>query len=182
MNYAATKLTYRDYLLLPDDGKRYEILYGELFMTPAPTTRHQMIVGRLNHLLLAFLEPNPIGTVLVAPCDVVLSDTDIVQPDLLFVRNDGIARITEQNVQGPPDLVIEILSPGTAARDRELKRKRYEHFGVPEYWLIDPDLNTAEILRLESGQYRRISLGDRSTTLTSPLFPGLNLDLRSLLR
>ncbi len=182
MQQATSKLTYSDYVLLPDDGKRYEIVEGELYMTPAPTTRHQMIVGRLNHHLLAFLETNPIGTVLVAPCDVVLSDADIVQPDLLFVRNDGMARITEKNVQGPPDLVIEILSPGTAARDRDLKRKRYEHFGVREYWLVDPDLNTVEILRLENGQYRRAGLVEGSGTLTSPLFPGLTLDLRALLQ
>jgi len=182
MQQATSKLTYSDYVLLPDDGKRYEIVEGELYMTPAPMTRHQLLVSRLNHLLVAYLEARPIGVAFPAPCDVLLSDHDIVQPDLLVVLEGGTARITEKNVQGPPDLVIEILSPGTAARDRDLKRKRYEHFGVREYWLVDPDLNTVEILRLESGQYRRAGLVEGSGTLTSPLFPGLTLDLRTILR
>jgi Uma2 family endonuclease len=182
MTTSATKLTYHDYLLIPEDGKRYEILDGELYMTPAPVTRHQIIVGRLHYLLMSYLEAHPIGSVLVAPCDVVLSDTDVVQPDLLFVHKNGVARITEKNVQGPPDVVIEILSPGTAARDRELKRKRYEHFGVREYWLVDPDGTTMEILTLDGGQYRRISFAGRPATLTSPLFPELTLDLERLLK
>src|SRR5918998_6320598 len=80
------------------------------------------------------------------PCDVILSETDVVQPDLFVVLNGGMARITDKNVQGPPDLVIEIVSPGTSVRDRELKRKRYEHFRVREYWLVDPDANSIEIL------------------------------------
>ena len=113
-------------------------------MTPAPATRHQIIVGRLLHLLLSYLETHPVGTVLTAPYDVLLSDTDIVQPDVLYVRNNSKAQVTEKNVQGPPDLVVEILSPGTAARDRDLKRKRYERFGVQEYWPLirDPSFAT----------------------------------------
>ena len=81
-------------------------------------------------------------------CDVILSETDVVQPDLFIVLHGGLARITDKNVQGLPDLVIEILSPGTSARDRDLKRKRYEHFRVREYWLVDPDANSIEILGL----------------------------------
>ncbi|MGH7232819.1 MAG: Uma2 family endonuclease [Nitrospiraceae bacterium] len=182
MNIPTTKLTYQDYLLLPEDGKRYEIIEGDLYMTPAPTTRHQIIVARLSHVLMTYLESHQIGTVLTAPCDVVLSDTDIFQPDLLLVLNEGSARITEKNIQGPPDLIIEILSPGTAARDQELKRKRYEHFAVGEYWLIDPDRNTMEVLRLEEDRYVRLCLATRPSECTSPLFPNLTIDLDWLLK
>lgn len=182
MTTPATKLTYQDYRLLPDDGKRYEIIDGDLYMTPSPVTRHQAIVARFVQLFMNYFETHPIGTVFAAPYDVVLSDTDIVEPDLLVVLKDGAARITEKNVQGPPDVVIEILSPGTAARDRELKRKRYEHFGVREYWLVDPDGNTLEMLQLASGQFRRLILATRHDRCTSPLFPDLILDLSRILK
>jgi Uma2 family endonuclease len=182
MSTSATKLTYHDYQLLPDDGKRYEILDGDLYMTRAPATRHQMIVTRLSNLLFTYLERNPIGTVLTAPCDVLLSDIDILQPDLLVVLQDGVARITDKNVQGPPDLVIEILSPGTAGRDRDLKRKRYEHFGVREYWLVDPDQNTVEILRLEQNRFTRACLASRPSQASSTLLSDLILDLAWILK
>ena len=182
MSPLTTKLTYQDYLLLPDDGKRYEILDGDLFATPAPSTRHQTIAIRLSHLLMTSLEAHPIGTVLAAPCDVVLSELDVVEPDLLFVRRHGVARITEKNVQGPPDVLIEILSPGTAARDRNLKRKRYEHFGVQEYWLIDPEQNTLEILALKDRQYVQVCRAARPAQCASALLPGLVLDLAKLLK
>jgi Uma2 family endonuclease len=182
MNLATTKLTYHDYLLLPDDGKRYEVIDGDLFVTPSPVTRHQTIAMRLSHIFMTYLETHPIGTILAAPCDVVLSEFNVVEPDLLFVHHHGTARITEKHIEGPPDLVIEILSPGTAARDRTLKRKRYEHFGVREYWLIDPDQNTLEILALEHGQFVQACLAIRPSTCTSALFPGLPLDLGQLLK
>lgn len=182
MTRVAAKLTYREYLLLPEDGKRYEIMEGELYVTPAPSPRHQLILARLLYTLMKYLEGHPVGTVLMAPCDVVFSETDILQPDLVFLREGGNAFVTERAIQGPPALVVEILSPGTAARDRELKQKRYEHFGVSEYWMLDLDLSTVEILRLESGQYHRHSLTARPGMLTSPLFPDLALPLDWLFR
>ncbi|MCP9462936.1 MAG: Uma2 family endonuclease [Nitrospira sp.] len=182
MNPTTTKLTYHDYLLLPDDGKRYEIIDGDLFMTPAPVTRHQTIAMRLSHLLMTYLESHPVGIVLAAPCDVVLSEVDVVQPDLLLIRHDSAARITEKNIQGPPDIIIEILSPGTATRDRDLKRKRYEHFGVQEYWLVDPDQNTLEILALKNGQYVEACRAARPAQCASALLPGLVLDLGWILK
>lgn len=175
MTTPATKLTYQDYLLLPDDGKRYEILEGELYMTPSPMTRHQLIAFRLSHVIGTYLEAHPIGTGLAAPCDVILSETDVVQPDLFIVLHGSVARITEKNVQGPPDLVVEILSPGTSARDRELKRKRYEHFKVREYWLVDPDGNSVEILALQADRFVRLNLVTPPASCTSPLFPELEI-------
>jgi len=182
MNLATTKLTYHDYLLLPDDGKRYEIIDGDLFVTPSPVTRHQLIVGRFLHNMMTYLETHPVGAVFTAPYDVVLSDTDIVEPDLLLVLHNGRAKITEKNVQGPPDMILEVLSPGTAARDRDLKRKRYERFGVQEYWLIDPDENTLEILALKGGQYVQVCRATHPAECASALLPGLVLDLGSLLK
>jgi len=182
MNSPATKLTYHDYQFLPDDGKRYEVIDGDLYTTPAPVTRHQMIVTRLSNLLFTYLERNPIGTVLMAPCDVLLSDVDVLQPDLLVVLQDGLARITDKNIQGPPDLVIEILSPGTAGRDRDLKHKRYERFGVREYWLVDPDQNTVEILHLEQNRFTRASLTSRPSQASSTLLSDLILDLAWILK
>jgi len=182
MNQAATKLTYHDFLLLPDDGKRYEILNGDLCVTPSPVTRHQLIVGRFLHHLMTYLETHPVGTVFTAPYDVVLSDTDIVEPDLLLVLHAGRAAITEKNVQGPPDMILEVLSPGTAARDRDLKRKRYERFGVLEYWLIDPDDNTLEMLAMQDERYVQVCRAARPAECVSALLPGLILDLGPLLK
>lgn len=182
MAQAVSRLTYSDYQLLPDDGTRYEIIAGELYMTPAPVTRHQLIVGRLTQALMNYLDIHPIGTVLAAPTDVLLSETDVVQPDLLFVHNDSQARITEKNIQGPPNVVVEILSPGTSARDRQLKRNRYEHFGVAEYWLVDPNRDEIELLRLASGHYHSEPVLTRPMTLTSPLFPELSVSLDGLFR
>lgn len=182
MNPTTTKLTYHEYLLLPNDGKRYEIIDGDLFMTPAPATRHQTIAVRLSHLLMTYLEGHPVGIVLAAPCDVVLSEIDVVQPDLLLIRHDSAARITETNIQGPPDLIIEILSPGTATRDRDLKRKRYEHFSVQEYWLVDPDQNPLELLAVKHGRYVEACRAARPAQCAPTLLPGLVLDLGLLLK
>ena len=182
MNQAVTKLTYHDFLLLPDDGKRYEILDGDLCVTPSPVTRHQLIVGRFLHHLMTYLETHPVGTVFTAPYDVVLSEIDIVEPDLLLVLHAGRAVVTEKNVQGPPDMILEVLSPGTAARDRNLKRKRYERFGVQEYWLIDPDDNTLEMLAMQDERYVQVCRAARPAECVSALLPGLVLNLGFLLK
>lgn len=176
-----TKLTYHDYCLPPDDGKRYEIIDGDLYMTPASLTRHQVLVGRLLQMFMNYLDQHPIGQVLTAPCDVVLSDVGVVQPDLLLVLNHGKARITERNIQGPPDLLVEILSPSTASRDRDLKRKRYEYYGVCEYWLVDPAEKTIDILALTNATFVEVGKGTIHTTIASSLLPDLPLDLTKLL-
>lgn len=182
MALATTKLTYHDYLLLPNDGKRYEILDGDLFMPPSPITRHQLVVGRLFHHLMTYLDTHPIGTVFTAPYDVVLSETDILEPDLILVLTNGRATITEKDVQGPPDVIVEVLSPATAARDRDLKRKRYELFGVREYWLVDPEQNILEMLSLQDGRYVQSCRAVRPAECRSALLPGFAIDLGSILK
>ncbi len=174
------RLTYDDFCLLPNDGKRYEIIDGELFVTPAPMSAHQRVVTRLTSFLFQFLEEHQLGEVFVSPFDVVFSIHDVVEPDILFISKARSSVLTEKNVQGAPDLVVEVLSPTTAKVDRLTKLKLYARFGVEEYWIIDPDKPSAEIYRRsEKGLEFGMSLApDRS--LTSPLLPGFNLPLKKL--
>lgn len=135
---APVKFTYEDFLNFPDDGKRHEIIDGEHYVTPSPNTKHQTVCTALTALLWTYLKQHPVGAVFVAPLDVVLSDVDIVEPDLLYISRDRADVLTRQNVRGAPDLVVEILSPSTRKTDETTKRKRYERFGVGEYWVVDP--------------------------------------------
>jgi Uma2 family endonuclease len=147
------RLTYEDYCLLPNNGKRYEVVDGELFVTPSPYWRHQDVLSSLHLHLGAFVQKHHLGKVVEAPMDVVLSSHDVVQPDLLYISKARASVITEKYVQGAPDLVVEILSESTAQIDRTTKLKLYARYGVAEYWVIDPELCSAEIYRLVSGGY-----------------------------
>jgi len=130
--------TYDDYRKLPDDGKQYQIIGGDLHMTPAPTTIHQRILRNLFRITDNYVTKQNIGEVLFAPVDVVLSMTDVVQPDLVFVAKDRLNIITKKNIVDAPDLVVEILSEHTETIDRKKKRELYEKHGVKEYWIMDP--------------------------------------------
>src|SRR5712692_6954734 len=177
----APKLTYAHLQAMPNDGKRYELLDGEVYMTPSPTTQHQRLVGRLYLLLHEFGQRTGSGEVLFAPLDVVFDDRNVVQPDLLFVRSERRTTITPAFVAGPPDLVIEVLSPSNAAYDREKKLPVYARAGVPEIWYIDPPTETLEILSLSSDRrYTRVALGQKEGKIASAAFPDLAVDLRSL--
>ena len=148
---SAKKLTYRDYLRFPEDGQRHEILEGEHHVTPAPSFGHQRAVLNLAYLLQDFLRRNRRGTLLPAPFDVVISKHNLAQPDLLFVSNERAGVLTEKNLQGVPDLVIEVLSSSTRRVDEGTKRAIYERFGVQEYWLVDPQRRTVRIFRRAGG-------------------------------
>ena len=176
------KLTYEDYLHFPDDGKRHEIIDGEHFVSAAPSTRHQRIVVRLTGYLLEAIRQGDRGELLLAPIDVVLSDADVVQPDLLFVAADQLEKITEPNVQGAPDLIVEVLSPSTRKTDEATKRKRYEVFGVREYWVVDPELDTVKVYRLDSKGFERAAelSAEAADRLTTPLLPGLTIPLAAI--
>ena len=173
----AFKFTYEDYRTAPPD-KRYELLDGDLLVNPAPNLKHQDIESRLGSRLARFIEARGLGKFYFAPCDVVLSDTDVVQPDLLFV---SLARahllIGGDNVRGAPDLVVEILSPGTADRDRGYKRALYAKHGVKEYWLVDPAAETVSLLLPRDGDLVVSYTFGRNETLRSPLLAGLEIDL-----
>ena len=147
---AATRLTYDDVLHFPDDGKRHEIIDGVHYVTASPNLRHQEVVGHLHGEIYLYLKGHPeVGRVSIAPLDVVLSRHDVVEPDVLFVAREQAEVLTEKNLQGPPSLAVEVLSPSTRKRDARLKRDLFERTGVREYWLVDPELDTVQVFRPE---------------------------------
>ena len=171
------KFTYEDYLKLPDDGKVYQIIDGEVFMAPAPTPNHQRIALQMAIRLSAFVNEKGLGEVFIAPCDVVLSEENVVQPDILFISSQRAHIIGERYISGPPDLVAEVLSPGTEKIDRVLKRGLYERHGVKELWFVSPERREIQVLRLVRGKFvehGRFGVGE---TLTSPLLSGLKFDI-----
>jgi Uma2 family endonuclease len=174
------RLSYEDLVLLPEDGRRHELIDGEHFVTASPSIRHQRILTRLLVSLDSYLRERGMGQVLPAPLDVVLSEFDVVVPDLQVLAPASSKQVTEANIQGAPDLVVEILSPSTADRDRGVKRKLYEKFGVQEYWIVDPSIETVQVWRLASGRLELAEPLTGNDTLTSPLFPGLEIPLRSV--
>lgn len=181
MPKAAIKFTYQDYKSLPEsETERYELLEGELVMVPSPSFEHQNISGNLEFLLRLFVRDRDLGIVLDAPFDVVLGkpgEERVVQPDILFVAKERREIIQEEEVRGAPDLVIEVLSPATAERDRAYKRTLYARHGVKEYWLVDPEAKTIEVLKLGGRGYERAGLYKGDEILTSPLLPGLAIPL-----
>jgi Uma2 family endonuclease len=144
--------TWAEYARLPESGStRYEVIDDELVVTPSPTPQHQRIVRRLILALGSFVEDHNLGEIFPAPLDVVLAEGDYFEPDLLFVTKSRSDRYSDRGIEGPPDLVVEILSPSTAARDRGIKLDRYRLFGVPEYWIVDPDERRIEVWDLAGG-------------------------------
>ncbi len=174
------RLTYDDLQLLPNDGKRYETIDGELFVTPAPNFAHQIVVTNLVYYLLAFLKDHPLGRVIVSPFDVVFSQFDVVEPDILYISNARASVITEKNAQGSPDLVVEVLSQSTKKVDRTTKLKLYARYGVEEYWIIDPDGISAEIYRRANGSLELVAKLEAKDPLTSPLLLGFSLPIQKL--
>lgn len=179
MTVASRKFTYQDYLLFPEDGKRHELMDGDHYVTPSPSTKHQRTFGRLFRLLSQHVEETGLGEVLAAPCDVVLSDVDVVQPDVLFVSSARSQIVTEKNIQGAPDLVVEIVSESTRRTDELTKRKLYEKFGVREYWVVDPVVESVKVYRLAEKGYARVGEYERETAASfhSPILPGLDIPL-----
>ena len=180
--HSKTKLTYADYELFPDDGLRHEIIDGEHYVTVSPITRHQRISRELLYLIQAYLETHPIGEVFSAPFDVVMSFTDIVVPDLMYISNTRAHLLTAKNLQGAPDLVVEILSPSTRPRDERLKRDLYERAGVDEYWLVDPDRDTMTIYRRGVEGFQQSVRHEKDDVVTTPLLPDFALPLDRVLR
>jgi Uma2 family endonuclease len=179
------KLTYEDFVLFPDDGRRHEIIDGEHFVTPSPNTKHQRALGYVYLLIASWLETQPIGQVFLAPFDVIFSNFDIVEPDLLYFSNERGAQIlTPQHVRGAPELVVEIASPGTRARDETIKRRLYERSGVSEYWILDPDVEVVRIYGREEQRFGRVAelSRERKDVLTTPLLPDLEMPLARIFR
>ena len=166
----STKYTHADLLVMPDDGKRREILDGDLIVSPSPLLLHQAIVMRLIAIFVRYLDRKPVGKIFASPLDVIFSDLDVLEPDLIFVRNENVA-ILQDWVRGVPDLVIEVLSPGSCSMDRGPKLKAYARFGVPEYWIVDPEARTIEVYRQGAGGYELVLICGQRDSVTSPLLP-----------
>lgn len=179
------RLTYEDYCHIPPGHQRYELIGGAIRVVPSPSVSHQQVSKRLQRALMEWVEDRGLGEVYNAPLDVVLSKYDVVQPDLLYVSKDRLGIIREANIWGPPDLVVEILSPGTAKWDQEVKRQVYARFGVRELWLVDPVDRTIEVATLKPGesgtlQFAALQVYAHDSTMVSPLLPGFTLDAEAL--
>ncbi|MFO7845692.1 MAG: Uma2 family endonuclease [Balneolaceae bacterium] len=159
--------TYDDYRHLPDDGKQHQIIGGELYMTPAPTPYHQEISLNLASILNSYVKQHKAGSVYTAPIDVVLSMTDVVQPDLVFVAQKRLNIITKRNIVDAPDLVVEILSESTETIDRQEKMVLYEKHGVKEYWIVDPSEKAIEQNVLKENTFQLMATISGNQTLNS---------------
>lgn len=166
-------LTYQDYAAVPADGRRYELHEGELSVTAAPVTAHQRVLLRLVIALDQHIRTRSLGEILVSPIDCILSDVTVVEPDIVYVAADRAAIVSARGIEGAPTLVIEILSPSTAAIDRGVKLQLYARYGVPYYWIVDIAARSIDAYVLEDGGYRRVTDG-------LPPFSGFSLDLSAL--
>jgi Uma2 family endonuclease len=179
------KLTYDDFVQFPDDGMRHELIDGEHYVTASPNTKHQSISINLTVMLGSWLERHPIGRVFHAPFDVVFSQFDVVEPDLLYLSNARAAdALTPLHVRGVPELVIEIGSPSTRKRDETIKRRLYERAGVSEYWVVDPEIDAVRVYRREGDTFARVVelLADAGDALTTPLLPGFEFPLSRIFK
>lgn len=173
-------LDYEDYCALPEDGRRYQIIGGALDVTPAPTSTHQRISRNLEFLLFDHVRRNRLGAIFYAPVDVILANDTIVQPDIVFVSREHLSRVAERGIEGPPDLVVELLSPRTRRLDRTTKMRVYAQFGVPECWIVDPEAKTFEIFKLTAGAYVLVQAASGEESVRSELFPDLTIALPPL--
>jgi Uma2 family endonuclease len=173
-------LTYDDYSLLPNDRNRYEILDGELSVTPAPRTKHQSVSSHLHRILANHVVANQLGDIYAAPTDLILAPTTVVQPDFIFIGNDRRHIVTERAIEGSPTLLIEILSPTTHRTDRLTKAQLYAKHTVPHYWLVDPDQRILEAYELVIDHYDLVASARDAEVFAPSLFPGLSIRLADL--
>lgn len=171
--------TYDDYLKLDDDN-RYELIGGELVLVPAPRTIHQRISVKLFKILISYIDNNNLGELLYAPTDVLLTEKDKPQPDIMFISKERLDIITDNYIQGAPDLVIEILSPSTGKWDRVKKSRLYYAHGVKEYWIVDPDDMVIEVFTPGEKNWNLFQSYDAEEILLSPLLSGLEIQLKDI--
>lgn len=176
--------TYEDYLRLPDDGRRYEVIRGVLYVAPAPNFDHQLTHSQLFRALSNHVAENRLGVLLSAPFDVLLPEgiATPVEPDLLFIKEENRPRRGDKNFQGVPDLVVEILSPTTRSYDRKTKLAAYRDAGVPEFWLVDPQTFSVVIYGWREGQFIELERGGEDDEVGSVVLPGIRIKVGELFR
>jgi len=183
MRQSATKeekFTYQDYIHFPDNGKRYQIINGEVYMSPAPVPYHQRIIIKLSKILDEFVAKHNLGIVFIAPCDILLSDEDIVQPDIFFISNENLNIIKEKYIEGVPDLTIEITSTYTKKLDKLLKKRLYETYQVKEYWVVDVEKKTLQRFAHRGRSYEEIGSYKVGDIVESNLIKGLSFNLKEI--
>ncbi|HAM54316.1 MAG: hypothetical protein A2X51_04745 [Candidatus Rokubacteria bacterium GWC2_70_24] len=166
-------LTYADYAALPDDGRRYELHAGELSVTPAPGTRHQIVSANLFEILRHHVRARSLGQVLYAPVDCIMSDITVVQPDIVYMDVATVERMSERGIEGPPTLAVEILSPSTRQIDLGRKMQLYARHAVPHYWIVDPEARAIEAYGLAGQAYAVAARLAGQAAGTLPPFPDL---------
>lgn len=176
----AAKITYDDYVALPDDGNRYEVIEGELCLVPAPNLKHQTIVLNIAVEFRNFLRKHAIGNVYISPFDVVLSKTNVLQPDMLYVAKNRLNILTKAGARGAPNLAVEVLSNSTRRRDRVTKLRLYDDFGVDEYWIVDPGRETVRVHRRDEEEKLTFISEISDGVLETPLLPGLVIPIASI--
>jgi Uma2 family endonuclease len=164
----------------PDDSNRYEVIDGKLYVTPAPVPEHQSASGNLFGLIWTHVRQHKLGRIWAAPVGVVLDRLTAVQPDLVYLSNARREIVSERAVEGAPDLVVEVLSPGTRARDRGIKLRRYAEAGIPHYWIVDARSRTLEAYELVRGEYQLRERCEDDQLFRPALFPGLEIPLAEL--
>ncbi len=174
------RLSYDDYPALPNDGRTYQLLEGDLFVTPAPKTSHQRISRNLEFILHAHVKQRRLGAVYDAPVDVILGENTVVQPDILFVERERLKLVSERGIEGGPDLIVEILSPASRAVDRTTKMHLYAQAGVREYWIVDPDAKSLEVFALDAGSYVLEAALRQGETHRSALLADLDVSLEEV--
>lgn len=185
MTVLTKKMTYAEFRALEfddTDNFQYELLNGELVQKSSPSVQHQRISMRLIAAILKHLDQNPIGEIFHAPLDIVLDDYNAPQPDIIFIRNENIGIIDEQEqiVRGTPDILVEILSPGSIKRDRIEKKELYEQSGVSEFWIVDPNNQSIEVYQLQEGRYQNFAFAAEEGTLKSAVLEGLEIEIHGV--
>ncbi len=170
-------LTYHDYYSTPEHGPRYQLVEGELYMAPVPNRFHQEISRNLEFIFLKYLEKNPIGKIFDAPFDVQLTDVNVYQPDLVYLKREHYSLQTKQGITGAPDLAVEILSPKTADLDTGIKREVFTRCGLTELWIVDPDAKRVSVYHLRKNSETPEGVYGPEDTIVTPLMPGIEVDL-----
>ena len=176
----AVKFTYEEYRTLPENGRQYQVIDGDLIMSPAPKTWHQKVLLRILFALMDFLRSRRCGEVFCAPLDLILSEENVVQPDIVYISNERRGIIFRDGLRGTPDLCVEILSPSNRDLDLNAKRLLYAKYGLPELWIVDPDANTLMLYRLQEDCQAPLKVLGANDTLTSPSLPGFSLALSAV--